>query len=157
EAEQVATTVKQAHSVFKSIDVVDGNETWDYEYSASAKNKKTGGKKALLPGEGNVGTFGELSGSVGDDLTPHHMPQDKLMKAHGVARDDGIAMTMDQPRGAGGRHRRTRTYGRSPDLSAEPSEELEADIADARQIYRDDGLLTSKIQSALQKVRNLNY
>jgi hypothetical protein len=159
QAEQVATDVKKSHPVFKTLDVVEGKDTWDYEYSASAKAKKSGSKKAtaLLPGEGEVGPFGDLAGTVGDDLTPHHMPQDKLVQAHGVARNDGIALTMEQPKGEGGRHRRTRTYGRSPDLTADPAVELEADIQDVRQIYRDDNLLTSKIQSALQRVRNLNY
>jgi hypothetical protein len=79
------------------------------------------------------------------------------MKSHGVDRNDGVALTMEQPKGEGGRHRRTRTYGRSPDLMADPAVELEADIQDVRQIYRNDNLLTSKIQSALQKARNLNY
>jgi hypothetical protein len=68
-------------------------------------------------------------------------------------------MMMEMPVGkgkGGGRHRRTRTYGSSPDLSADPSAELEADIADVRAIYSADGLLVSKIQSALRQVRALN-
>lgn len=38
---------------------------------------------ALLPGEGKVGTFGELrrAGRRGDNLTPHHIPPDAFMKA----------------------------------------------------------------------------
>lgn len=39
-AEKVALTVKRQHPVFKSITVVDGGETWDYEYVASPGKKK---------------------------------------------------------------------------------------------------------------------
>src|SRR5690554_8120809 len=32
EAEKVAVTVKRAHPVFKSLTIVDGGDTWDYDY-----------------------------------------------------------------------------------------------------------------------------
>ena len=35
DAEEVADTVKKAYPVFKSLSVVDGGETWDYDYVAS--------------------------------------------------------------------------------------------------------------------------
>ncbi len=44
-AEKVAVTVKKAYPVFKSISVVDGGETWDYDYVASPIKKKKGSKK----------------------------------------------------------------------------------------------------------------
>jgi hypothetical protein len=52
--------------------------------------------------EGDVGAFGTLNGDTGDDLTPHHMPQDAL---HFLPRDDGgaIVITHDE-------HKQTRTY-----------------------------------------------
>ena len=79
------------------------------------------------------------------------------MKEHGVARSEGIAMNMEQPHGSsGGRHRKTRTYGKTPDLSRPPIDELEADIADVHQIYQSEGLLTSKIQASLRRVKSLN-
>ncbi|PSL35055.1 eCIS core domain-containing protein [Chitinophaga ginsengisoli] len=46
EAEKVAATVKSQHKVFKSITVIDGGDSWDYEY-VQAK-KKTGPKKEEL-------------------------------------------------------------------------------------------------------------
>lgn len=42
EAEEVAGKVKNEHPVFKSITVVDGDETWDYDYVASPGKKKKG-------------------------------------------------------------------------------------------------------------------
>jgi hypothetical protein len=44
-AEKVATAVKSKHSIFKSIVVVDGIETWDYEYVSSPKGREEGGDK----------------------------------------------------------------------------------------------------------------
>jgi hypothetical protein len=45
-ADAVAAKVKQKHPVFKSIAVVDGTDTWDYDYVASPGKKKSGEKKA---------------------------------------------------------------------------------------------------------------
>ena len=45
EAEKVAVAVKRAHPVFKSLTVVDGGDTWDYEYVASPGRIKKGEKK----------------------------------------------------------------------------------------------------------------
>jgi hypothetical protein len=45
EAETAANKVKTAYPVFKSVTVVDGGETWDYEYVASPKERKKGSKK----------------------------------------------------------------------------------------------------------------
>ena len=63
---------------------------------------------------------------------------------------------MDQPTsGAGGRHRRTRTYGRSiPGES--PRDALARDIMDARRIYMEDGLYTPEIRQSLLEVIRLN-
>jgi hypothetical protein len=45
EAEDVAKKVKGQYPVFKSITVVDGEESWDYDYVASPKEKIKGLKK----------------------------------------------------------------------------------------------------------------
>jgi hypothetical protein len=42
DASRVAASVKANHPVFHSLDVVDGLETWDFAYTASAAKKKTG-------------------------------------------------------------------------------------------------------------------
>jgi hypothetical protein len=46
DAEKVAIAVKQAHPVFKSLTVVDGGDTWDYEYVASPGKIKEGPGKS---------------------------------------------------------------------------------------------------------------
>lgn len=45
DAEKVAAKVKTAHPVFKSLTVVDGGTTWDYDYVASPGKKRKGAKK----------------------------------------------------------------------------------------------------------------
>ena len=50
-AEEVAHTVHKNHPVFKSIAVVDAEETWDYAYTASPDNKKKGAPKEAAPGD----------------------------------------------------------------------------------------------------------
>lgn len=42
EAEKVAAKVKKDHSIFKSLTVVDGGKTWDYDYVASPGKIKKG-------------------------------------------------------------------------------------------------------------------
>jgi toxin YxiD len=96
-------------------------------------------------------------GVKGDNLTPHHMPADSYMKQHGVKRNDGVAMDVEQPSpGTGGRHRRTRTYGRGADLSEAPRDALARDIKDARKVYSEDSVYTSEIRQSLQEVIQKN-
>ena len=148
----------------------------DLSVSTSAPSAKPGPRKAvqfndqvevqkfvqenkLLPNEGKVGTYGELKRieKKGDNLTPHHMPQDAYMKQYSVTNKDGIAMMMEHNvPGIGGRHRDTRTYGKKPILGAEPRQELAADIKDVSQIYKKDGLYTPEIKDALKEVINKN-
>jgi hypothetical protein len=126
---------------------------------AVKRANKVKGTKPLLPGEGSVGTYGELvkKGSKGDNLTPHHMPADSFMKKHGVKRKDGVAMDMEQPSpGTGGRHRRTRTYGRKADINETPREALARDIKDSRKIYKEDGVYTPEINKSHQEVIQKN-
>lgn len=150
---------------FSKLYAKDEGDYWQIYGSMSNGKKVTNVKKKakskLLLGEGQAGTYGDLTrGRVsGSGLSAHHMPQDSFMILYGVARNDGIAMNMEHPLKRGkkkGRHQRTRTYGRSPNNSAKPRDELNADISDVRAIYRDDGLYDTKIERALQKVRNLN-
>ncbi len=113
----------------------------------------------LLQGEGRVGTFRELEkfGRKGDNLTPNHIPQDAYMKIYGVKRTEGIAIMMEQPvPGVGGRHRLTQTYGSRPNAGISPRKELASDIGDVRNIYKNDGVYTPEIRSALQEVIELN-
>lgn len=116
-------------------------------------------KPALLPGEGQVGTYRDLvaAGSKGDNITPHHIPSANRMAAEGVSKGDGIAINMEQPSpGVGGRHRATFTYGSQADSAMTPRNALAAGVRDARKIYSSDGLYTPQIRSALQQVIDLN-
>ncbi len=45
DAEQVAVKVKHEHPVFKSLGVVEGSDTWDYDYTASPGNRYVGAHK----------------------------------------------------------------------------------------------------------------
>lgn len=120
--------------------------------------------KTLLDSEGDIGTYKELNdaGSVGDDITPHHMPSDAYMKKNGVegyTRNDGLSMNMEQPHpGKGGRHRRTSTYDNNMTKAEQeaywnktPREALAHDIRDARRIYQEDGLYNEKIRENLRE------
>ena len=116
----------------------------------------------LLANEGAVGPFGRLNknvGKKGDNITAHHIPSDTYMKAKvpGYTRDEGIAIMMEQPSpGVGGRHRRTLSYGTSPDLTRTPKQALIEEVLDARQRYIEDGLFTPEIEEALIDVIRQN-
>ena len=113
----------------------------------------------LLPGEGKVGTYKDLllKSHRGDNLTPNHMPQFAFMQKHGVKKSDGISMMMEQPvPGKGGRHRQTNTYGKKPDLSSNPRQELAKDLVDVKNIYKKDGVYTAEIKKGLLEVAEQN-
>jgi len=75
-AEEAAHTVKQQHPVFKSIEVVEGPETWDYDYTASPGKKKTGAPKAR-----GADPQSELESQVKHE-NPEY-PTDSLRRAEG--------------------------------------------------------------------------
>ena len=136
----------------KSLDAVD-------EVTDATKVGIKTTEKSLLPGEGKVGTYDELieAGVKGDNLTPHHMPSKAKMKTYDVSGGEGGAMNMEHPiPGKGGRHRMTRTYGKSVDLSELPREALAKDIMDARDVYMKEGLYNETIKKALEEVIALN-
>lgn len=110
---------------------------------------------ALLPGEGQIGTYKDLrkKGKRGDNLTPHHIPSDAYMKAKvpGYTTDKGLCIMMEHPHpGQGGRHRKTSSFGVSPDLEPSCRQVLAREIRDARKIYQAEGLYTPEIQSSLR-------
>ena len=129
--------------------------------AAAVESGKNGGRvtKSLLPGEGKVGTYDDLTkaGSKGDNITPHHIPSANRMAREGVAKKDGISVNMEQPSpGSGGRHRSTFTYGSQADMNMSPRDALAAGVWDARGIYRADGLYTPEIRSSLQDLIQMN-
>lgn len=120
-------------------------------------------EKALLPSEGNVGTYDDLikAGKRGDNVTPHHMPSAEYMSKKGVPKKDGLCMNMEMPSpGSGGRHRLTSTYGRNmTDLekaayySLSPRDALAFDLKEMKAIYKSPGLY-SEIRPKLQQFIN---
>ena len=69
-AQKVASSVKQSHPIFQSLVVIEGAETWDYEYTASSAKITTGAKKdhaiperRFLPPEFDVRRHLYLNGS----------------------------------------------------------------------------------------------
>lgn len=74
------------------------------------------------------------------------------MQQKGVSRQEGTMMVEHHAPGTGGRHRATRTYGKQPDMSLNPREQLAWDIANARTIYQKDGAYTPEIRQSLQEV-----
>lgn len=75
------------------------------------------------------------------------------MKKYDIDPKDGIAIMMEQPTpGIGGRHRLTRTYGRSPNFNSTPRNELARDIIDMKRIYEQDGVYNLDINSSFQKI-----
>ena len=109
-------SVRRKFTVFKSIEVVDGGETWDYLYVASNGTQRPGTKKKkdrmpLLKGEGEVDEYNSLEFATGTE--DHHVPQKALMA------DFSAALNSDYTEGAGiaikistERHKGARTTGR---------------------------------------------
>ena len=102
----------------------------------------------LLPDEGKFGTYKDLlkSGHKGDNITPHHMPSAEYMRHKGISTGDSTAFNVEQLK-KGGRHRRTKTYGRNMNnvekskyYSLSSRDALAHDLWDLRKIYIEDGL-----------------
>ena len=98
--------------------------------------------------EGDFGTYDDLlkQGRKGDNITPHHAPSAEYMKRKGVSRGESAAFNMEQPK-TGGRHRKTKTYGRNMTnaekayyYSLSPRDALAYDLWDMRNIYIQEGL-----------------
>ena len=128
-----------------------------------------GGRKSLLPGEGDIGTYRDLldAGEIGDNLTPHHMPSAEYMSQYGVLQKDGLCMNMEMPSpGTGGRHRMTDTYGRNMTdaqkayyYSLSPRDALAYDIKNMRNIYMKEGLYSEmrpKLIEFIKQSKELN-
>jgi len=112
----------------------------------------------LSPGELATGRFADLPGSVGDNVTGHHMPSSKYIReVLGMEHADGIAMNMQHfyPSNTG-RHPLTRTFGskgrNSALLDETFREALGRDIRDARRIYMENGMYGPDVRRALREV-----
>ena len=137
-----------------NFEVMDDHTYYVGETGVLVHNKCKVAKKStttkLIEGEGDVGTYKELlqAGSVGDDITPHHMPSAEYMANKGVAKADGLCMNVEMPSpGTGGRHRLTATFGRNMTdaqkaayYAMTPRQALAHDVADLISIYKSQGL-----------------
>jgi hypothetical protein len=78
-------------------------------------------------------------------------------KVDGYRRNLGIAMMMEHPvPGAGGRHRKTLSYGQSPNLNLLPRQILAREIEDLRVLYQSEGIYTDGIKRSLRSLLELN-
>ena len=107
--------------------------------------------------EGNVASAGDLlsAGHVGDNITPHHIPSANHMAQHGIPRNDGVSINMEQPH-KGGRHRDTFTYGNRADSAMTPRDALAAGASDVRRIYSEQGLYNPWLRGQLRMQIELN-
>ena len=105
-----------------------------------------------------VGTYDELLGPKGDNLTPHHVPSAKHMEVrHNVPKGEGIAINMEHPHpGVGGRHRETFTYGNTADVDISSRDALAAGVRDLRRIYQRHDLYDLSLTEQLQMLIRAN-
>ncbi|HEX2926305.1 MAG TPA: hypothetical protein VHP38_08635 [Ruminiclostridium sp.] len=136
------------------------------EFVANKRSKSPQTSNALLPSEGDLGTYEHLDdqGERFDNITPHHMPASKYMSSSDnippkfrLEHEESLAMNLEQIHpGAGGRHRRTFTYGMSGRnkelyLALKPRDALAFDILDVRRILIEDGVYDSFMRGQLRK------
>jgi hypothetical protein len=83
DAEEVAVNVKKNHPVFKNITVVEGEETWDYDYTASPGERKAGPPKQAKPGdsEKNAIDFPWVKPAVANYHSIQLAPADEVAEA----------------------------------------------------------------------------
>ena len=104
DAEAIAVQVKEQHPVFKSISVVDGGQTWDYEYSASPagirkKGAFKGAKPEVLKG------IKQLQSYLASDTFPHKYRRaiaaqlERAEQLFNTGRLVGVEMTLPQKMG----------------------------------------------------------
>jgi hypothetical protein len=72
-AEAVAATVRKSHPVFKTLTVIEGAETWDYDYTASPGHKKPGApKKSSADKIETKVQYGPISSTLGGTWMKAH-------------------------------------------------------------------------------------
>jgi hypothetical protein len=117
------------------------------------------GHRPLLPGEGRVGTYGELDNIriPRSNLAAHHIPNSQYMRSHGVSHNEGISIFVEQPTpGVGGRHRDIHRSMRTQDPSILPRDALAQATQRARHVYMQDGVYTPEIRRGLLEVIDRN-
>ena len=82
DARAVAAKVKRENPIFQSITVVDGGQTWDYNWVAS-QGRETGGNKAKGPQDLKVGDEVQVKGYKQPLKITEIIPADEFVKAGG--------------------------------------------------------------------------
>lgn len=116
-------------------------------------------KKELLDGEGRVDTFDKLfkSSKKSDNLSAHHVPNDKYMNSKGISTKEGMAIMVEDPvPGKGGRHREIHKTLQRQDETMSPRDALAQGIHKVREVYQKDGVYNFEIRESLQEVIEQN-
>ncbi|MDR3224252.1 MAG: hypothetical protein LBT03_01555, partial [Holosporales bacterium] len=126
---------------------------------AVERTKTVRAQKALLQGEGRVGTYEQLKDQNprGASLAAHHMPSKQYMETRGVSKPAGIAMNTEHPNpGVGGRHREIHKEFRTIPPETAPRDALARSVMRARKVYMEDGVYTPDIRDSLLDVIKQN-
>lgn len=149
------------YELLRKSGMTQSEQGW-YQQLAAFARQGADELAALLPSEGKVSTYGELSraGKRGDNLTPHHIPSAEYMQARGVPYERGVAINVEHPGYGAGRHRLTRTYGwRNITLASAaetPRQALARDVWDLRRIYATQGHeIRQPLQALIEKNKTL--
>ena len=133
-----------------------------YKETVKKKNEKFPANKnsnTLLENELTYGPHGKHNEIVGDNVTGHHMPSNKLMQdKFGIPEELSHSINLEQiVPGTGGRHRRTFTYGISTNSrkyqlysSLTPRDALAFDVRDLSRILKEDGLYNKETRQKLK-------
>jgi hypothetical protein len=106
-----------------------------------------------VPGEGEVGIYGRMQQR--SDTANHHLPTRAQMERHGVRRNEGVAIRVQQQRGAReGRH--VELHRRRAETNESPRDDLAQGIRRFRNIYQQDKAYTPDIRKGLQDAIELN-
>lgn len=158
---------------FTHLEAVPDGDYWDLFAEMNPNNKKSPAKakrktKKSRPwlgdkGEGKIGTYGGLPKPPGDEVTPHHIPQDRVMqewKPTDYSHSKGICINMETRR-----HMATRTWGSrgssaaKTDKGRDPHQVMQDDLDDVVDVYKAQNLYDAHkadIDAGLQRLKNLN-
>jgi hypothetical protein len=159
--------VKTAYNLLKASGQTGGGGApnldpgQDPEDPNKDKEETKGGEgKELLPNEGRVGTYEELTkptiSKPGDNLSAHHIPHKQYMKTRGVSEKEGVSMLVEQPKPGLGRHGDIHQGFRSQDPNLAPRDALAQSVQKAREVYQKDGVYGPRIRDGLKEVIQQN-
>ena len=133
----------------KSVVITDGVRT-TATTTATVTGSTTGTVKAtspLLPNEGRVGTYRELTKiSKKDNLDAHHVPNDQYMRLYGVNKKDGISILIRDSF-----HREIHKTLKKQDVEMLPRDALAQSVFKVREVYKKHDLYLPQIKDGLKE------